>query len=185
MFTSAAGSSPTGINAQTITPAQFTVEVSYKPENTGGYRTVIGRDALNISSSDPKLAAFYLQIRPDDSFCAAFTDVAGYSHSAYSPPGWSYGFNFSSNPEGVGANWYHLVAVSDGSTLRLYVNNVLVATNDLIASGSPNRALAVGSTSGSDWTTGAWSVGRGLYNGAHTDRAFGLIDEVRISDTAL
>jgi hypothetical protein len=185
MFTSAAGSSPTGINAETMTPAQFTVEVSYKPEASASYRTIVGRDAKNIASVSADLAAFYLQIRPDDSFCASFTDMAGYTHTANSPPGWAYGFNFSANPEGVGAPWYHIVAVSDGSTLKLFVNNQLVGTNDLIASGSPNRALAKGSVNGADWTTGAWSVGRGLYAGGHTDRAYGLIDEVRISNSAL
>ncbi len=185
MFTSAAGSSPTGINAESMTPAQFTVEVSYKPEASASFRTVIGRDAKNIATASADLAAFYLQIRPDDSFCASFTDVAGYTHTANSPPGWAYGFNFGSNPEGVGAPWYHIVAVSDGSTLKLFVNNLLVGTNDLTTSGSPNRALAKGSVSGTDWTAGAWSVGRGLYAGGHTDRAYGLIDEVRISNSAL
>ncbi len=185
MFTSPTSSSPTGINARTITPAQFTIEASYKPEANGGYRTVVGRDARNVATANGDLAALYLQVRPDDSVGIAFTDVSGYTHNAYSPPGWLYGFNFGSNPEGTGAPWYHLSAVSDGSTLKMYVNNVLVASTDLTTSGSPNRALAKGSVNGSDWTSGAWSVGRGLYAGGHTDRAFGFIDEVRISDTAL
>jgi hypothetical protein len=184
MFTSAAGSS-SGINARTITPAQFTVEASCKLEANGGYRTVVGRDARNVSSANTNLAAFYLQVRPDDSACVNFTDVAGYTHEAYSPPGLIYGFNFSTNPEGTNAPWHNLVAVSDGSTLKLYVNNVLVASNDMTLSGSPDRSLAKGATSGSDWTTGAWSVGRGLYAGGHTDRAYGFIDEVRISNAAL
>jgi hypothetical protein len=185
MFTSAAGSAPTGINAQTMMPVQFTVEASYKPEASGSYRTVVGRDAQNVATGNGSLAALYLQVRPDDSVGIAFTDVAGYSHWAYSPPGWIYGFNFGTNPEGVGAPWYHLVGVSDGSTLKLYVNNELVASTDLTASGSPNRALAKGAVSGADWTAGAWSVGRGLYAGGHTDRAYGFIDEVRISNSAL
>lgn len=185
MFSSAAGSSPTGINAETMTPTQFTVEASYKPEASGSYRTIVGRDATSIATANADLAAFYLQIRPDDSFCASFTDVAGYTHTANSPPGWAYGFNFGTNPEGVGAPWYHIVAVSDGSILKLFVNNQLVGTNDMTTSGSPNRALAKGTVSGADWTTGAWSVGRGLYAGGHTDRAYGLIDEVRISNSAL
>jgi hypothetical protein len=67
----------------------------------------------------------------------------------------------------------------------MYVNNVLVANTDLVASGSPNRALTTGVTSGSGYNAGAWSVGRGLYDGLHTDRAYGFIDEVRISDAAL
>jgi len=185
MFTSPTGGLPSGLNALTITPAQFTVEVFYKPEASGGYRTVVGRDARNVATSNGELAAFYLQVRPDDSVGVAFTDVSGYVHAAFSPPGWIYGFNFGSNPEGTGAPWYQLAVVSDGSTLKMYVNNALVASTDMTASGSPNRALARGSASGSDWTTGAWSVGRGLYAGGHTDRAYGFIDEVRISNSAL
>lgn len=185
MFSSAAGSSPTGINAQTMTPAQFTIEVSYKAEANAGYRTVVGRDAKNVDSGNADLAALYLQVRPDDSVSISFTDVSGYTHTAFSPPGWIYGFNFSSNPEGANTPWYNLTATSDGSILKLYVNYVLVGTNDMTTSGSPNRALAKGTTSGTDWTAGGWSVGRGLYAGGHTDRAFGFIDEVRISNTAL
>ena len=145
----------------------------------------MGRDARNVSSSDTNLAAFYLQVRPDDSVCARFTDVSGYTHTVLSPPGWVYGFNYSSNPKGANAPWYNFAAVSDGNTLKLYVNYVLVGTDDLTASGSPDCSLARGSASGADWTTGAWSVGRGLYAGSHTDRAYGFIDEVRISNTAL
>jgi len=185
MFTSASGSAPAGINAQTMTPAQFTIEASYKAEASGGFRTVVGRDARNVSSSDANLAALYLQVRPDDSACIAFTDVSGYTHSAYSPPGWIYGFNYRTNPEGTNTPWYNLAAVSDGSTLKLYVNYVLVGTKDMTTSGSPNRSLAKGSINGADWTTGAWSVGRGLYAGGHTDRAYGFIDEARISNAAL
>ena len=185
MFTSAAHSRPTGINAQTIKPAQFTVEASYRPEANGGYRTVVGRDGRNVSKNDAQLAPLYLQVRPDDSVGITFTDVAGHTHSAYSPPGWVYGFNFGTNPEGTNALWYHLAAVSDGSRLRMYVNNVLVANTDLLASGSTNRALATGVTSSTSFNAGAWSVGRGLYGGEHTDRAYGFIDEVRISDSAL
>ena len=184
-FTSAAGSSPTGINAQTMTPAQFTIEASYKPEANAAYRTVVGRDARNVATANADLAALYLQVRPDDSVCISFTDVSGYTHTAFSPPGWLYGFNFSSNPTGAGVPWYNLAAVSDGSTLKLYVNFVLVAVTDLTLSGSPDRSLARGSLSGTDWTAGAWSVGRGLYAGSHTDRAYGLMDEVRISNAAL
>lgn len=184
MFTAPTGSPP-GINARTMTPAQFTIEVSYKPEANAGYRTIVGRDARNVATANGDLAALYLQVRPDDSVGISFTDVSGYTHAAYSPPGWLYGFNFGSNPEGTGAPWYHLAAVCDGSSLKMYVDNVLVASNNIALSGSPNRSLAVGATSGSDWVAGAWSVGRGLYAGGHTDRAYGFIDEVRISNSAL
>jgi len=185
MFTSATGSLPSGINAQTMTPVQFTVEASYKPEANGSWRTIVGRDARDVATEDGNLAALYLQVRPDDSVGISFVDVSGYVHRAYSPPGWLYGFDFGTNPEGAGAPWYHLTGVSDGATLKMYVDNVLVASTDLTLSGSPNQALAVGTTSGADWVAGAWSVGRGLYAGGHGDRAYGFIDEVRISNSAL
>jgi hypothetical protein len=185
MFTRASVSLPSGTNADTMTPTQFTVEASYKPEANGGYRTIVGRDARNVSTANADLAAFYLQIRPDDSVGATFTDIAGYTHSAFSPPGWLYGFNFGADPEGTNAAWYNLAAVSDGDTLKVYVNNHLAALTDLTTGGSSNRALAVGSTSSPDYTAGAWSVGRGLYAGGHTDRAYGFIDEVRICNSAL
>jgi hypothetical protein len=187
MFTRASASLPSGINADTMTPAQFTVEASYKPEANGGYRTIVGRDARNVSTANGNLAALYLQVRPDDSVGVSFTDVSGYTHAAFSPPGWIYGFHWGSDPEGTNAlaPWYHLAAVSDGDTLRFHVNNQLVAWTDLTASGSPNRALAVGTSSESGYTAGAWTVGRGLYAGGHTDRAYGFIDEVRICNSAL
>lgn len=187
MFTRASSSLPTGINADTMTPTQFTIEASYKPERNGGYRTVVGRDARNVATGSGDRAALYLQVRPDDSVGVAFTDVSGYTHYAFSPPGWIYGFEWASDPEGTNAlvGWYRLAAVSDGDTLKFHVNNQLVAWTDLKTSGSPNRALAVGTTSESGYTAGAWSVGRGLYAGGHTDRAYGFIDEVRICNSAL
>ena len=185
MFTSGPSGVPTGPDLRMITPAQWTVEVSYKAEANAGYRTVISRDARSVVNANGDLAAFYLQVRPDDSVGVSFADVTGVMHSAFSPPGWVYGFNFGSNPEGVGVGWYNLAAVSDGVTLKMYVNNVLVASTDMTLSGSTNRSLARGNVSGTDWTAGGWAVGRGLYAGGHTDRAYGFVDEVRISNSAL
>ena len=162
-------------------PSAFTVEASWKPEN-GGYRTVVGRDAQNVATSDGALAALYFQAQPDNSFAIKFTDAAGNFHQAVSPPDLIQGFDFGSDPDGVNGHWYNLAGVSDGTTLKLYVNNALVASTP-IASADPR--LAVGMTSGGDWHAGEWSVGRGLFNGGHGDRAYGYIDEVRISNAAL
>jgi hypothetical protein len=189
--TQGTGSYPTGIDIETITPAQFTIEAFFKPEN-GGYRTLVGRDASGVVSTDLNLAALYFQIRPDQSVAIVFADVSGYLHTAASPAGMIQGFDWSTDPDGTTGRWYYMAAVSNGSTLSLYLANVsagtapfLVAQTDMTLSGSPNRALAKGSTSGSGWHTGAWSVGRGMYGGSRGDRAYGYIDEVRISDSAL
>jgi hypothetical protein len=181
MFTTSSVSMPSGIDAETMTPSAFTVEASYKPE-TGGHRTVVGRDARNIATANAGFAALYLQVRPDNSVGIQFTDVAGNTHSAFSAPGFVVGFNFPTDNEGNTGTWYNLAAVSDGSTLSMYVNNALVASTAIV---SADPSLAVGTTSGGDWHAGEWSVGRGLFNGGHADRGYGLIDEVRISNSAL
>jgi hypothetical protein len=184
-FTSSADSLPPGTDLEAATPAAFTVEAAYKPEANGGYRTVVGRDGRGVATAHGELSTLYLQVRPDDSARILFVDVSGVVHEAASYPGLVAGFDPGTDPGGAGAGWYRLVAVSDGATLALYVNNVLVASTDMTLSGSPDTALRAGAGSGSDWHGGGWSVGRGLYGGAHVDRAYGFIDEVRISDTAL
>jgi Concanavalin A-like lectin/glucanases superfamily/PEP-CTERM motif len=175
---------PTPLNTATF--GQFTVEASFKPEN-GGFRTLVGRDARNVATSNAALAALYLQARPDNSVGLLFVDVAGFVHQAFSPAGLIHGFDFATDPEGLTGTWYNLAAVSNGSVLSMYVNNTLVATEDMIAGGSPNRALVAGTDVDptDDWTSGGWSVGRGLFNGGHVDRAYGFIDDIRISSVAL
>jgi len=121
-----------------------------------------------------------------------FADVQGYWHEAISAAGVVEGFTFSNDPTGAAGKWYYAAAVCDGATLSLYLANItdntelqLIAQSDLTTSGSTNTAITAGTTNGSDWHAGGWSVGRGLYNGVHVDRAYGFIDEVRICDTAL
>jgi hypothetical protein len=168
-----------------MTPSAFTIEVSFKPE-TGGYRTLIGRDSRGASTVNTDLSALYLQIIPGDAVAIKFGDVSGYWHEAISAPGAITGFAWPNSSAGY---WYHMAAVSDGSLLSLYLNSgpgyQLVAQTDMTSSGSPNTALTAGTGTGGDWTAGNWSVGRGLYAGGHGDRAYGFIDEVRISDSAL
>lgn len=181
MFTNRVGAPASATNIETITPTAFTVEVSYKPEN-GGYRTVVGRDAQNVVTGTGALAALYLQVRPNNSVGIGFADLAGNFHEAYSAPGVIKGFDFPTDNQGLTGTWYNLVGVSDGTNLKMYVNNLLVATTPIV---SANPGLAVGTTNGGDWHAGGWSVGRGLFGGGHGDRAYGFIDEVRISDAAL
>ena len=187
------GGSPamfTGSDAmRTVTPAAWTIEVLFQPES-GGYRTLVGRDSEgSVTTGNLDLAALYLQIQPDDSLAIKFSDVSGYWHEVISAPNLVQGFVF---PDSAAGQWQAAVAVSDGSTLSLYYRNIeaggdlqLLGQTDLTLSGSPDTSLTAGLGSGGDWTAGNWSVGRGLYNGGHGDRAYGFIDEVRISDSAL
>lgn len=178
---------------RTITPSQFTIEAAFKPEN-GGYRTIVGRDSKGAGTqagADPSAAALYFQIQPNNNVAITFQDVSGYQYTAVSAAGVIHGFDYPTDPDGNLGTWYAMAGVSDGTTLSLYLDDLsgslgyqLVAQTAL-NQGSPNTALTMGVGSGSDWTAGDWSVGRGLYNGGHGDRAYGYIDEVRISDSAL
>jgi Concanavalin A-like lectin/glucanases superfamily len=178
---------------RTITPAQFTIEAMFKPES-GGYRTIVGRDSQGAGTQpggDPSAAALYFQIQPGDKVAITFQDVSGYQYTAVSAAGLVHGFDYPTDPDGNNGTWYAMAGISDGTTLSLYLDDLsgsagyqLVAQT-LLNQGSPNTALTAGLGSGSDWTAGDWSVGRGLYNGGHVDRGYGYIDEVRISDSAL
>ncbi len=180
-------STASGTAMQTMAPAAFTIEASFKPE-TGGYRTIIGRDSQGAATMDSTLAALYFQIMPGDSVAIKYADVAGYWHEAISGAGVVTGFPY---PDAAAGHWYHMAGVSDGNLLSLYLDSgngngyQLVAQTDMTTSGSPNTALTAGAGDGADWDAGNWTVGRGLWNGGHVDRAYGFIDEVRISDSAL
>jgi len=174
----------------TITPLAWTIEVAFQPENTGTHRTLVGRDSRGTATANTNLAALYLQITPADELAVVFCDVSGVWHQAVSGSGMVHGFTYPHTSTG---QWQTAVATCDGDTLRLYYQNLesgagaltLVAETDLTLSGSPDRRLTAGAGSGSDWTHGTWSVGRGLFAGGHVDRAWGFIDEVRISVGAL
>lgn len=182
-----------GINS--VAPAQFTIEASFKLEN-GGYKTIVGRDSQGSNTAaggDQARAALYFQAVPDNGLAIKFCDVSGYWYEAISAPNAYVGFNWSdAAPDGDGtAPWYSMAGVSDGSTLSLYLRNVtanggwqLIAQTPL-NQGSPDTALTAGTGDGGDWDAGNWTVGRGLWNGGHGDRAYGFIDEVRISAAAL
>jgi hypothetical protein len=185
LFTSSAAADPGSllIDIETWTPVAFTIEASFKPQS-GGYRTIVGRDGMNVTTAGGNLAALYFQIQDNDSVAIKFADVSGYWHQAVSE-------SVIIQYDGSG-HWYHIAAVCDGETLKLYLDNVdlglgyqLAAQTDMTASGSPDTRLVADTSVGSAWHGGGWSVGRGLFGGKHADRLLGYIDEVRISGAAL
>ncbi len=184
----------TGGFLQTWTPSAWTVEATFKLEN-GGYRTIIGRDSQgSVPAGDLNLAAMYFQAVPGNALAIKFSDVSGFWHEAISANDIFTSFDFPSDNDGNTAPWYSMAATSDGSTLSLYLREVdavganpwgLIAQTDLTLSGSPDTALTPGTGDGGDWDAGNFSVGRGLYAGGHGDRAWGYLDEVRLTDGAL
>jgi len=184
--------SQTGTGLQTWQPSAWTVEACFKLEN-GNYKTIVGRDSRgSVTTGNLDLAALYFQTVPNNGLAIKFSDVSGYWHEAVSANNAYVGFDFPTDPDGNLAPWYSMAATCDGSTLSLYLRNLtgqsgwdLIAQTDLTTSGSPNTALTMGTGDGGDWDAGNFSVGRGLYAGGHGDRAYGYIDEVRLSDLAL
>ncbi len=182
----------TGSAIQTWTPSAWTLEATFKLEG-GGFRTIVGRDSRGATPTvNNDLAALYFQALPNNGLAIKFADVSGFWHEAVSANNAFTSFNFGADPDGNLAPWYSMAAVSDGSTLSLFLRDVtgssgwnLIAQTDLTLSGSPNTAMSAGAGDGGDWDAGNFSVGRGLYAGGHGDRAWGYIDEVRLSDTAL
>ena len=164
LFTASASSRPTGIDLQKWTPAQWTIEVSFRVDTISSHHTMVGRDGTGVAAENSQLAALYFQVVPDGRVAIKYADLDRQWHQAFSP-------------QPILLNtWYHAAAVSTGSVLKLYLNGVQVASVNL---GTGNTALAKSSDQS------AWSIFRGLYNGAHTDRFYGNIDEIRISNTAL
>ncbi len=171
MFTWAAGVAPTGVNLQAWTSATWTIEASFNRRADGdGYRTIVGRDGNGTHATDAALAPLYFQTIPDGRLAVKFNDVMGNQHSVFSTVT-------------IDADrWYHAAAISDGTTLSLYLNsgdgNGYVL-QESIALVTEDARIA---SAGSDFL---WSVGRGWFDGGDVDRWRGLIDEVRISDVAL
>lgn len=160
----------TGIDAETITPAQWTVECVFKA-TADTNRTMVGRDGYGVRTSDARTAPFYLAERSNQRINCEYVDVTGAYHNA-----------ISANGALVAGTWYRVAAVSDGTTLTLYLKDLDAGTGDTIVatadlSSSANSSLALG--------YGTWSVSRGMWDNSHTDRFMGIIDEVAISDVAL
>ncbi len=173
---SAIGTSLTSWN-----PTQWTIEAAIRPDSaTSGYQTFVGRDSQGAYAGNTALAALYFSILPGGNLRIMFTDSAGNNWDLDSAAG-----------AVSAAKWQSVVATSDGKTLALYLKNITdgapsyTQLGTLDISSSANPALSTGAGNGTDWDPGVFTVTRGLYNGGHTDRFFGYIDDVRLTAGAL
>ena len=168
-----------GTALTTWNPQQWTIEAAFRVNAASGNQTVVGRDSYGAYSGNAQLSALYLGTR-GSSVAVQFTDSAGSNWNLVSASGVV-----------QASQWHAIAAVSDGSTLRLYLKDITAGAanytlmGSLNISSSTNSALSVGAGDGGDWDAGVFTVGRGLYNGVHTDRVFGFIDDVRFSTAAL
>jgi len=162
-------------------PARWTLEAAIYPDNaTAGYQTIVGRDSRGAFAGETNLAALYFAVRPSGNLAISFTDTAGNN------------WNLESAANSVAsAKWQAVAASSDGRTLSLYLRNLsdgataYTLLGSLDISSSANSSLTLGAGDGADWDAGVITVGRGLYSGGHTDRFFGNLDDVRLTQGAL
>jgi hypothetical protein len=155
------------IDLQTVEPAEWTIEASVKVKTLAIRRqTFVVRDGEYA----PDGAQLAFRINERSRFELVYKDVRHKSHRAVV------------DARVLANQWYNLAAVSDGASLKLYVDSCdgkgyrLSATTDLKPDGPRSTALAC---SGPD---SEWSVGRGC---GPSEWFRGWIDEVRISDIAL
>ncbi len=82
------------------------------------------------------------------------------------------------------SQWYYVAVVDTGSTLSLYLDSNTGAGYQLQGSVPVSGALYQAVPANPSWDN-SWTVGRGQYNGTPADWFDGIIDEVRLSNTAL
>ncbi|GAA5131830.1 hypothetical protein JIN84_07260 [Luteolibacter yonseiensis] len=171
----------TGTSLASWSPETWTIEAAIRPDDaTNGYQTFIGRDSRGAFAGDPALAAIYFTVVPNGGLRFMFTDAAGNN--------WDITTAANTIQD---AKWHAVAATSDGDTLSLYLKNIsngataytLLGTRDISASANP--AISTGAGDGGDWDPGTITIARGLHNGGHTDRFFGHIDDVRLTNGAL
>ncbi len=142
---------------------QWTVEASFKLSRLGPTQGIVGKDGR--PTSDPAAPLQLTVIGSDDRIEIQAIDQAGSVRRVRSRSALKIG------------QWYHVAAVSDGVTLKLFVDE-----NDGRGYQLQDETEFSGRLIGS---TGTWSVGRGYDNGRIGRDAQAVIDEVRISTIAL
>jgi regulation of enolase protein 1 (concanavalin A-like superfamily) len=162
-------------------PQSWSIEAAIRPDDaTNGHQTFVGRDSRGATATNRALAGLYFAVRPAGQLSISFIDAAG-----------NYWYLESSASAVQDGKWHAVAATSDGSNLRLYLKNLTngdptyTLLGTLNISSSSNRALHPGSGNGNSWDPGVFTIGRGLYNGSHTDRFFGHLDEIRFHGRAL
>jgi hypothetical protein len=174
------------VDVQKIEPAQWTIEASVKTKQLlHGRQVIVCRDGRPPARGESAGEAprLILEINQAGRFSIRFADVQGRFHEACASQ-----FPVEAN------RWYHLAAMSDGATLKLFVKSndgkaddgrgyVLQASAELPKTPGLN---GTGTALGKCSDDSEWALGRGReVNWEDSGWFQGWLDEVRISDTAL
>lgn len=149
----------------------FTVEGAFKTNNPARYAAIVGKEGQPAGSRP--VQTFVVKTRGDNSrLQVELYDGNGTEKQV-------------SSTSAVSANqWYYFAAVNNGSTLSLYLNSNNGQGYVLQGSVAVTGALFQGVPANPLWDA-SWTVGRGQYAGNATDWFDGIIDEVRITNSAL
>ena len=158
----------------------MTVEVSFKMKFVGSiegldpFQGLVAKEAAGDETQLENLPVFVIKVRDTGVLQVELFDGSGTRREVTTS--WPLAEN----------QWYHAAAVNDGTTLKFYVDSndgngyVLQGTAEDLTDG----ALWQGGVGVNDDNT-SWTIGRAQYAGSPADWADAIIDEVRISNTAL
>jgi hypothetical protein len=155
-------------------PTGFTVEAAFQPSVVdSNYHSIISKQGQPVAGNP--IETFELKVRGD----THKLQVEQFDGSGSGVP------QQITSTSAINANqWYYAAVVNNGSTMSLYLNsndgNGYILQGSTPVSGSP---LYQGTPTG--YWSQAWNIGRGNYGGTDTDWFNGIIDEVRISNSAL
>lgn len=170
-------------NGYVVAGGGFTIEAAFRPDSVAfpgsTYQAIIAKEGEPADNgAAPKtfvenLPTLVLKVRGDtgvlqfEEFDAAKNQV---SVSSLNPM--------------VGGQWYYAAVVNDGSSLKLYLDSTDGNGYQLQSTIGVNGAFYQGPNPADPGWDFSWTVGRGFFNGG-ADWFTGIIDEVRVSNTAL
>lgn len=154
---------------------EISVELAFKMDTVGGFHTLVGKDGQPTGAPIPPLA---VKVRGDDfpgaiqhQLQVEWLDGDGDQHGLFS--------GFSIVPD----RWYHVAFTLDDTTSGLWIAEELGDYVKVAGHDAEDFAGLNGEVIFPD--DRSFTVGRGMFANGPADWSNAIIDEVRISDTAI